>query len=149
MGSLTLPTSGPVYLDANGFIYSVEKIEPYRTLLKPLWNAAQQGAFEIISSELVVMETLVKPIRDGETAVENAFRALLFASLEVRLVPTTLAIWEEAARLRAEYNLKTPDAIHAASALTESCTMFLTNDAGFRRVADLPVVLMNEVLAEP
>ncbi len=25
MGSLTLPTAGPVYLDANGFIYSVER----------------------------------------------------------------------------------------------------------------------------
>lgn len=32
MGSLTLPPAGPVYLDANGFMYSIERIEPYRTL---------------------------------------------------------------------------------------------------------------------
>ena len=31
MGPLILPTHGPVYLDANGFIYSVERVEPYRT----------------------------------------------------------------------------------------------------------------------
>ena len=35
MGSLTLPSIGPIYLDANGFIYSVERIEPYRTVLEP------------------------------------------------------------------------------------------------------------------
>jgi hypothetical protein len=36
MGSLILPTSGQIYLDMNIFIYSVEKIEPYFSLLKPL-----------------------------------------------------------------------------------------------------------------
>ena len=41
MGSLTLPTGGLVYLDANGLIYSVERVEPYRALLEPLWQAAQ------------------------------------------------------------------------------------------------------------
>jgi hypothetical protein len=33
MGQLTLPTSGPVYLDTDVVIYSVEKIEPYWSLL--------------------------------------------------------------------------------------------------------------------
>ena len=62
MGSLTLPPAGPVYLDANGFIYSVERIEPYRTLLEPMWQLAQAGQFEVVSSELVILETLVKPL---------------------------------------------------------------------------------------
>ena len=29
MGPLTLPPTGPIYLDASAFIYSVERIEPY------------------------------------------------------------------------------------------------------------------------
>lgn len=29
MGALDLPASGVIYLDANCFIYSVERIEPY------------------------------------------------------------------------------------------------------------------------
>ena len=40
MEPLTLPANGPVYLDANGFIYSVERVEPYRTLLEPMWRQA-------------------------------------------------------------------------------------------------------------
>ena len=38
MGSLTLPPSGPVYLDTSGFIYSVERIPPYSDLLEPMWR---------------------------------------------------------------------------------------------------------------
>lgn len=52
MGSLTLPSSGSIYLD-------LSRIEPS-------WNRcgckAQAGQFEIVSSELVLLETLVKPL---------------------------------------------------------------------------------------
>ncbi len=37
MGTLILPASGRVYVDANAVIYAVECIEPYQTLLEPLW----------------------------------------------------------------------------------------------------------------
>jgi len=50
VGTLTLPAAGSVYIDANVTIYSVEKIEPYWTLLRPLWIAAQAGHFIIVSS---------------------------------------------------------------------------------------------------
>jgi predicted nucleic acid-binding protein len=147
MGSLTLPLSGPVYLDANGFIYSVERIEPYRTLLEPMWLLARAGQFEIVSSELVLLETLVKPLREGDAILKNLFRALLSAR-EVRLIPATASLWEQAARLRAATGLKTPDALHAATALAVGSTLFVTNDGGFRRVADLPVAVLHEVAGQ-
>jgi hypothetical protein len=33
VGALALPASGTVYLDANGFIYSIERIDPLCRLL--------------------------------------------------------------------------------------------------------------------
>ena len=147
MGRLTLPSTGPVYLDASGFIYSVERIEPYRTLLEPMWLQAQTGQFRILSSELFVLETLVKPLREGDTVVELLFRSLFEAS-EVRLIPATRPLWEEAARLRAETGLKTPDALHAAAALHAGCTIFITNDDDFRRLKELPVVVLDDLLRE-
>lgn len=147
MGSLTLPSAGPVYLDANGFIYSVERIEPHRALLDPMWQLAQAGQFEVVSSELVILETLVKPLRDGDTILENLFRELL-AAREVRVIPATASLWEQAARLRATTGLKTPDALHAATALAVGSTLFITNDGAFRRVPDLPVAVLNEVVKQ-
>ena len=145
MGPLTLPPDGPIYLDASGFIYGVERIEPYRALLEPMWRQAQAGQFTIVSSDLVILETLVKPLREGDTVVEMLFRSLLDAN-EVTLIPATRPLWEDAARLRAETGLKTPDALHAATALYAECTLFVTNDADFRRFEDLPVVVLDDLL---
>ena len=147
MGTLTLPTTGPIYLDASGFIYSAEHIEPYCTLLEPMWQQAQAGQFVIVSSELVVLETLVKPLRENDTVLEQLFRALLH-SREVQLIPATLSLWEHAARLRANTGLKTPDALHAATALDAASTLCITNDGDFRRVEGLPVVVLDDVLRE-
>ena len=144
MGTLTLPINGSVYLDACGFIYSVERIEPYRRLMEPMWQQATSGQLTIVTSELSVMETLVKPLRDGDEVLQGLFQEL-FHSTEVRLVPATRALWEDAAAIRADLNLRTPDALHAATSLQERCTLFVTNDTAFRRVAGLSVVVLNEL----
>ena len=145
MGALILPTEGPIYLDTCGFIYSVEHIEPYHTLLEPMWRQAQAGQFTIASSDLTVLETLVKPLREGDTVLERLF-CELFDANEVSLIPAPRPLWEEAARLRATTGLKTPDALHAAAALYAKCTLFVTNDGAFRRVNNLPVVVLDDLL---
>lgn len=43
-------------------------------------------------------------------------------------------------------NLKTPDALHAATALQAGCALFVTNDVGFRQVASLPLVVLDDLL---
>jgi predicted nucleic acid-binding protein len=146
MGSLSLPAAGSVYLDANAFIYSVERIEPYRGLLEPAWRAAQVGALSLVTSELTLLETLVLPLRRGDEKLVELFRAVLHAR-EVRLVPATATLWEEAARLRAALGMKTPDALHAATATSVGCAMFITNDAGFLRVSGLNVVVLEHLRA--
>ena len=52
---------------------------------------------------------------------------------------------EMAAQLRATYGLRTPDALHLGSAITSGCQVFLTNDADFKRVTEVRVVLLSEV----
>ena len=66
--------------------------------------------------------------------------------LEMELIPATLAIWEDAARIRATTGLKTPDALHAASALQAGCALFLTNDSDYRRVQGLPITVLDDLV---
>lgn len=145
MGPLTLPTGGSVYVDANAIIYSVERIEPYRELLAPMWEEAGAARFTLASSELVVLETLIKPLREGNARLEMLFRSI-FAAAEMELIPATLATWEDAARIRAATGLKTSDALHAATALSTGCALFITNDTDFRRVQGLPIVVLDDLL---
>ena len=147
MGPLTLPLTGLIYIDASSLIYSVERVEPYRTLLEPMWQEAQDGNVTIVSSPLLVLEALVKPLRDGNTGIETQYREL-FASNAVRLLDASYQVFEEAASIRAETGLRTPDAIHAATALLAECTLFVTNDTDFRRVLRLPIVVLDDLLIE-
>ena len=64
----------------------------------------------------------------------------------MRLLDASYQVFEDAARLRAETGLKTPDALHAATALLAGCALFITNDTDFRRVQWLPIVILNDLV---
>ncbi len=145
MGTLTLPTSGTVYLDTNSFIYSIERIDPYRAVLDILWQAVSNGQFTVVTSELTLLEVLIKPLKEGDVTTATMFRTVLRHSPDVQMLPITLTVLEEAAKLRTTMNLKTPDAIHAATALVNDCILFVTNDSTFRRLSALTVIVLNEI----
>jgi len=144
MGGLILPSKGSVYIDANIVIYAIEKIEPYAGLLAPLWLQTGEPSFTIITSELTWLETLTKPLKDRNSALAETYRAFLKAQ-EMKLIPVSLAIWEEAAQLRC-LGLKTPDALHAATAMNLACELFLTNDKAFTRIPNLPVAVLGNFI---
>ena len=146
MGQLTIPSSATVYLDTSVIIYTVEANPIYYSLLQPLWLKFQTGEIDLVTSELTLMETLILPLRNANNALVSDYEQILLSS-EIQLVPITRSVLKAAANLRATTNLKTPDAIHAATALGKGCTLFLTNDSGFRNVPSLPVVILSEVLA--
>lgn len=147
MGSLTPPpASGTIYLDANSVIYSVERVEPYRQRLVPYWDAANPDTLRIVTSKLTLLEVVVKPFKIGDAVLEQAFRTLLLGSSDVDLLAVSQDILVRAAQLRAVTTLRTPDAIHAATALEHGCNLFSTNDPAFRRVPALPVVVLSDAL---
>lgn len=63
----------------------------------------------------------------------------------MRLLPITQPILRRAAHLRATTKLKTPDALHAATALEAGCVLFVSNDLGFRSVPNLPLVILSDL----
>lgn len=98
----------------------------------------------LVGSELLLVETLVKPIAEGDVDLEAAFRQFLTASQEMALIPVSRAILERALELRVIHRIRTPDAIHAATALLAGCTLFVTNDPAFRRIDGLPVLVLDD-----
>ena len=142
---MNLPSGGLIYVDSPAIIDSVERVEPYGALLDPLWRQVGSRRRSVVCSELVVLETLVKPMREGNGALVRKLRSVLDSS-DVGLVPATRPVWEEAARIRALTGLKTPDALHAATAISVGCDLFITNDSDFRRVDSLPVVILDDLL---
>lgn len=149
MGALNLPTAGLVYADAQIAIYTVDMHATYEPVLRSLWQAVRAGSITVVSSELVLMETLVGPLRSGDTLLATD-REALWRQANTALFPVTEQVLRQAAMLRASVpSLKTPDAIHAATAMVHGCIQFVTNDIGFRRVPGLPIVILDDVIAVP
>jgi len=144
MGQLAIPLNATVYIDTSPVIYSVETNPDYWALLQPLWAKSQAHEIDIVSSELLLLETLVSPLRSNNAAVIDLYEALF--EEDIKLIAISQSILRSAAHLRAITNLKTPDAIHASTTLSTGCTLFLTNDVGLRTVPGLSVVVLKDVL---
>ena len=145
MGQLIFSASARVYLDTAPIIYSVEKHADYRHLLVSLWQSLKAGKIRSITSELTLLETLFNRSNTTIQLLIQAYETLL-TKTEIELYPITLDVLRESADLRAAENLKTPDAIHAATAKAANCQYFLTNDQAFKRVQSLDVVVLSELL---
>ena len=147
MGRLILPTSGVIYVDAQIAIYSTDNHPVYAPLCAPVWQVG--GEVSVISSQLILLETLVGPLRHKNFLLAAAREALWYQP-NTFLVPITEEVLREAARLRALVpSFKTPDAIHAATALLHGCAKFVSNDEKFKQVPGLPYVLLDALMATP
>ena len=146
MGTMTLPASGVLCINANIVIYTVEKHPRYSSAFRPLWSSVAAGQVYIVVSELVLLETLVGPYRAGLQQLANDYETF-FTLPGIELIPISPSVLREAAAIRANVSrLRSPDAIHAATAILHSSANLLTNDLGFRNLAQLNILLLDELM---
>ncbi len=146
MGRLVFPTGIRVYIDTQILIYSIERHPRYWPILDMLWTERFEGRASIVTSQLTLMEALVGPFKSKNDRVVAAYKAALDSG-NVDFIPVSLDVLERAARVRAGTRLRTPDAIHAATALHEGTDLFLTNDRAFRTMSELRPLLLDDVLS--
>ena len=140
-----LPSQGHIYIDSSALIYSVEQAAPYYKLLRPLWEKAGAQEITIVTSALTVTEALVKPMRDRNQEVVQQYDEV-FSSDEITLLQPDTRTFRLAGEIRATLNLKTADAIHAATALQHQCTAFVTNDTDFNKVPQINPIILKDLI---
>jgi predicted nucleic acid-binding protein len=101
-----------------------------------------------VTSTITMLEVLVHPYRGAEEERIDNFYALLSTHPHLEWIETNLQIADRAAQLRARFNLRTPDAIQAATAIAGNATGFISNDPVFRRLPDFEVVILDDLLKE-
>jgi predicted nucleic acid-binding protein len=133
-------------LDTSIFIFQVEQNPKYLNVVDPIFAWLEGPRTHAVTSTITMLELLVQPYRLADIDRVNRFYALLTTFPHLEWIAPTLTIADLGARLRAEYNLKTPDALQAATALTGGATSFISNDPAFRRLAGLEVIVLDELL---
>lgn len=127
------------------FIYAVEGDPRYSALVHPILSWVEGGEGQAVTSTITMLEVLVQPYRLSDLNRVNQFYALLATYPNLEWVAPSLAVADRAARLRADHNLKTPDAVQAATALARGATGLVTNDPAYKRVVGLEILVLDEL----
>lgn len=139
-------TGQRVYLDANIFIYFLDRSEKYLPVVLPLMQAAFDRHFLAFTGRAAVAEVMVHPYRHGNPEVIARFKQF-FASDFLSVVEHSAEQFDTAAMLVGQRKMKLVDALHHAAALHANCHYLLSNDRGFGADGTLEVIGMDAMLA--
>jgi predicted nucleic acid-binding protein len=119
-------------LDTSILIYHLEDIDPYADLTEVAFSAIAEGLPKAVVSTISITELLVQPFAKGEEDRITIFEQFILSLPNTDLIALTYGIAKEAARLRAKYAIRTPDALLISTAISEKAEAFLTNDSRLR-----------------
>jgi predicted nucleic acid-binding protein len=135
-----------LFLDSAPVIYYVERNSRYFAIVDVIFELIFDGSLMAVTSPVTLAECLVPPYRLGQTELQQEFINVIVGGDNIMFEPIVdedIAI--QAAQIRARYNLQLPDAFQVAIAMAAECEALLTNDATFRRVTELRVLVLDDL----
>ncbi|HEX9000361.1 MAG TPA: PIN domain-containing protein [Blastocatellia bacterium] len=133
-----------LFLDTAPVIYHIEGNPAYQPLTDVVFQQVQNGLPEAVTSSVTLAECLVHPYRHGDLPLVGKFRNAITTGIHTRYIGVDASA-EQAAELRARYNLTLTDAFQIAAAIKAGCDAFLTNDAALKRVTELIILVLDEL----
>lgn len=135
-----------VYFDTNIIIYSIDWNWEFRDIAIKISDYIHKKELSAVTSYLSMSEILPYFIRDKDIEKISKLIFLIKRSWIYEISPMDFETFFQAGALRANLWLKTPDALHVASAMQAGCTLFLTNDAGIRVPEGMKLLLLSDFL---
>ncbi len=111
------------YLDTCCVIYLIENVPGFSAPMRA--HLANNPDVILCVSPLVRLEVLIKPMAQRDHALTRDYEDFLAAQHWLSMTDSEFG---RATQLRVMHKLKTPDALHLATALRHSCAEFWTND---------------------
>ncbi len=123
-----------VLIDASTLISYLGGFEQTWVVAKHIVESfVRQGRNPAIYSTVTAMEVLVRPLRAGAPEPYRHVVDFLTRFPNLRPLEVDLVVAQEAASLRASYNLAAPDALIVASGLVGQVGHLVTNDEQWKR----------------
>ncbi len=144
MGLMLQPRQ-TVFVDTAPLIYYFEDHQVFAPLVARFLEEAFLKNVQLVTSQITYIELLTLPQRCGNERLSAKYREYLTNSERLSLYPLNVLVADAAVGFRADYNLKTPDAIQLGTARVCGADMVLTNDRDWHAVTELPVVLLSDL----
>lgn len=117
-----------LYLDANCFIYLFEDHPVFGHFARSLFSAIEQGKYKAFTSSLTLLEVMAGPIKYDREALAKEYAELIVTFPNLILCDMNQDVACRAAYFRAS-GIKSPDSIHAATAVVYKADHFITEDS--------------------
>jgi predicted nucleic acid-binding protein len=122
-----------VYWDSMLFIYLLEANPEFGPRVVQMYRAMQRRKDSLCTGIFTVGEVLTGPRKRNDAAGAQAIQTF-FRGREVELLPFDLEAADRYSVIRAQGNVRQPDAIHLATAARASVDLFVTNDESLRKL---------------
>ena len=132
-------------LDTSPLIYFIEEHPQYLPIGSLFFQADDRNEIQVVTSTVSITKVLIRPFRDGESELALRYQDILVNSRGVSCIPVSEAISVEAARLRAENRIRTPDSLQLATAIVYGADAFLTNDTNLPDIPNLQVLVLDRL----
>jgi predicted nucleic acid-binding protein len=137
-----------VCIDTAPVIYFIEKHPKYLNVVKPVFTEIEAGNIDAITSTITLLEVLVQPLKTGNETLAERYREILLYSKNLTTFEIVHEVTEMAAKLRAKYTIRTPDAIQIAAGVLYGAVKFVTNDSLLKKVPDIKVLVLDDFLED-
>ncbi len=127
------------------WIHWVEQSRRFLPAVTPLVKDLAEGRIVVVTSILAMVEILTGVFARDDELRARRYRDLFDNTEGIAVLDVDRAIGEGAARLRARYRLRTPDAIHLATAVAARASAFVTTDRRLARVREVNVRVLDPV----
>ena len=132
-----------IYIDTAPFIYYIEGNKKYQPFLEEFFELNNSGKISFSTSVLTLLELLIVPLRNKRMDIVEKYETIFTNAETLELVDINIEISKLAAKYRANFNFKTPDAIQLAAAEYCQADYFLTNDKQLKQDNIKTIVLDN------
>ncbi len=135
-----------IFLDTAPVIYFAERHPEYHKIVKPIFQLIDVGEITAVTSVITLAECLVHPYLKGLLELQKDYYEIIVFSENVHFFIQNEWVGSESAKLRAKYQIELLDALQIATAIYASCDAFLTNDTELKRVQEIPILVVKELL---
>lgn len=97
------------------------------------------------TSTITLVETLVHPLRTNHRELAQRYQEILLNAPHITTYDVSPEIAQNAAEIRAEHGIHTPDAIQLATAVHAGATFFLTNDRNLSKFPHLQILIVDDL----
>ena len=138
--------SDSVFLDTSPIIYLIESNPLFYPKLSSYLAISIKNDVPILTSVISIAEFGVKPKKINKLELIEDLEQML-SVLQIKVVDINLETAEISSSLRAKYqSLKSFDALQRASAISNNCNVFVTNDKRLKTITEINVLTMDDLL---